>query len=415
VDEDARICEDGCTRKGRRRVNAPATAQEVWAPMQHADYGRRTAVAKHPGVFVRARRDGSKTYGFYYRDSDGRLHPKTVGPNLAQAVAAQAKMRTRLAEGERVAPSRDTFETIARAWLASKGKIREATRRRYEWAIEKHLVPRFGDWKMASVTTDDVALLVADLERKGMKPWTVRAVLGPLNGICKYAYRRGMIAANPVAALEGDERPAAGGSRKRALTADEIRRLLVVARGLWRMIFATMIFTGLRPSEALGLRWQSIDFDEGLIDVSHQLAKDRRTLVAPKTESSIRKIILLPELARMLREHRMASPYKAPTDFVFTMPGGIGVDRNLLARKLAAALEKAGIANVQPRDFRHSFAALLIDRQATEGYSDEFIAAQLGHKDSAITRKVYSYLFEPAKHADAARDGLSAAFGGLLK
>src|ERR687888_568250 len=129
------------------------------APMQDAGYGKRVPVAKHPGLFSRTGRDGSKVYGFYYRDSRGKLHPKTVGPTLSAAIAAQAKMRTRLAEGERIAPSRDTFETVARAWLASKGKIRDATRRRYEWALAKHLIPRFENRKIASLTTDDVALL----------------------------------------------------------------------------------------------------------------------------------------------------------------------------------------------------------------------------------------------------------------
>src|SRR5205085_7044013 len=136
-------------------------------PMRRADYRKRTPVAKHPGIFVRVRRDGSKVYGFTYRDSNGHQHQKKVGPNLSQAVTAQARMRTRRAAGERIAPSRDTFETGAQAWLASKGKLREASRRRYQWAIAKHLVPRFGGWKIASLTTDDVALLVADLERAG--------------------------------------------------------------------------------------------------------------------------------------------------------------------------------------------------------------------------------------------------------
>jgi integrase len=97
------------------------------------------------------------------------------------------------------------------------------------------------------------------------------------------------------------------------------------------------------------------------------------------------------------------------------MTNGLGVDRNLVARKLADALEVTGIVNVQTRDFRRTFAAMLIDRQAAVGYSDEFIAAQLGHKDTTTTRKIYSYLFEPARHAEGARKELSAAFGSLLR
>ena len=249
-------------------------------------------------------------------------------------------MRTRLAEGETVAPTKHLFETVARAWLEKKGKIRPSTHRRYLWAIETHLIPGFENRKIASLTTDYVALLVAELERSGKAAWTVRAVLAPLNGIFKYALRRGMISANPVRSLEADERPAMGAKRQRALTRDEVQQLLAATSGQWRTIFAVMLFTGMRVSEALGLRWRSIDFDGGWIDVSAQLAKDRRTLVPPKTRDSVRQVILPPELARILREHRMASIRKAPDDFVFSMPNGLGIDRNLVARKLAAALER---------------------------------------------------------------------------
>jgi hypothetical protein len=44
--------------------------------MQHAEYGKRVPVPRHPGLFSRMRQNGSRIFGFYYRDSRGRAAPE---------------------------------------------------------------------------------------------------------------------------------------------------------------------------------------------------------------------------------------------------------------------------------------------------------------------------------------------------
>jgi integrase len=66
-----------------------------------------------------------------------------------------------------------------------------------------------------------------------------------------------------VTALAPDERPGTAATRQRALARDDVQRLLDATSEPWRAIFAVMLFTGMRVSEALGLRWRSIDFDGG--------------------------------------------------------------------------------------------------------------------------------------------------------
>jgi integrase len=176
------------------------------------------------------------------------------------------------------------------------------------------------------------------------------------------------------------------------------------------------VFSGLRVGELLGLTWGDIDFDKGLIYVRKQLDADTRTRVEPKTEHAVRDVMLMPALGRLLREHRMASPYSKAGDLVFCSPLGKGLDRHNVSRRgLAAAVKAAELdepnrAKITMHQLRHCFASLLI----AQGLNVVFVSRQLGHASPSITLTVYAHLFDQAEHATKASAQLEAAFGGIL-
>jgi hypothetical protein len=130
-----------------------------------------------------------------------------------------------------------------------------------------------------------------------------------------------------------------------------------------------------------------------------------------KTAGSRREVVLVPQLAKVLREHRMASRYKAPTDFVFPAPDGRGLLHSVAARGVERAVAKAGLEDVTPHTFRHGFASMLIVGLKLDPVN---VARQLGHSDPSITLSTYSHLFERARHADEMRQALGDGFGHLL-
>ncbi|MCL6634074.1 MAG: site-specific integrase [Alicyclobacillus herbarius] len=71
-------------------------------------------------------------------------------------------------------------------------------------------------------------------------------------------------------------------------------------------LFALLLDTGLRPSEALGLQWSDVDLKKGLIHVRHSLEKtsDGWRLKEPTTKASRRTIPLTHNVSEILREHR---------------------------------------------------------------------------------------------------------------
>ena len=374
---------------------------------------RRTRVEKHPGVYWRTGRDGKRAYEVTFVDSTGRRRWQRVEGGLREAQDALDAIKGRQRKGERVVPSSVTFGEWFPQWLDAQTHLRPKTKRLYLWAFTKHLEPRFGRVKLSKIGDDDVAGLLSGMRRKGYSGHTQRAVLTPLSKSLARAARRGMIAGNPCARLEADERPKLGRSEMRILDRSEIAALLAEAESPYRSLLALSIFTGLRQSEALGLTWEDVDMDAGLVRVRKQLgAKGSR--VEPKTPQAIRDVVLMPSLVKVLREHWMASSFKAPTDFVFASESGTPLDgRNIDRDALAPALEAAGLTGrrLTFHSLRHVAASLWIGA----GEDVVYVADQLGHADASITLRVYAKLLNAADRRRKAAARMESAYGNTLE
>jgi hypothetical protein len=252
---------------------------------------RRVSVAGKPGIYFRKLSDGSKRYEVSYTDSDGRRRWKMVDGGQRDAERARRAILAEMDKGQRVAPSREKFEIVAERWLErQEGVLRPRTVGRYRSDVRVHLLPRFGHLRLDEITEDRVAGLIAEMTREGYAGWTIKGVLTPLSRILGYAARQGWIARNPVTRLERDERPKTSRCEMRVLERDEIARLLAAAPDRYRALLATAVFTGLRQGELLGLRWEDVDLDAGLIRVRWQLGRDG-SRVEPKTQQAKRDIV----------------------------------------------------------------------------------------------------------------------------
>jgi integrase len=83
----------------------------------------------------------------------------------------------------------------------------------------------------------------------------------------RFARGCGWIVADPVGLLEHDERPWPTQRRQRVLGRAEIERLLSTTAQRDRLMVTTVLYTGLRISEMLGLVWDDVDFAAGVIHV----------------------------------------------------------------------------------------------------------------------------------------------------
>ena len=376
----------------------------------------RRQKSSKPSIYFREDSKRRRVYEYVYRDASGKQRWVSGFATIKDAEDARAEVLRRIRRGERVAPIKATFEEFAKQWLDSQSQLRDSTRDRYDWAIRVHLVPRFRRLKLGEITTDHVALLIADLSAR-YSASTIKSIINPLSLIMGRAVRRGAIAANPVLGLERSERPSGSRREMRILDRPEIGKLLDAAPEEHRPPLAVLVFCGLRISEALGLVWADVDLDAGRLHVRRQLDDKTRQRVEPKTPNAVRAVVLMPALVKLLAQHKLRSRYSTDTDAVFTTRRGTPLNRhNFRARIFLPAIKRAaldgdGLPSLRTHDLRHTFASMLV----AQGASIVYVSRQMGHASPAMTLSTYSHLFDARDHADKMASMMEEQFGSQIQ
>lgn len=388
------------------------------------DPAKRHRVQGHRGVFYRERKDGGKTY--LVSTGGGRFVPAQT---LRDALALQGELRSRKARGERVMVNdRTTFAQLAEEWFDAKSpRLRGRTASYYRMALDTVLIPRFGAWRVSAIDAEAIAQLARDLEREGLhavhrnrpaRPLgrsSIDNYLKPLQGILRLAVRRRIIADNPFLHLTEDDRPQASRKRAHEWTQRELDALIEAAEEIARRpesrydyapILRITSRLGLRIGEVLGLQWQDFDRKLGTLSVKRQWLRVGE-YGPPKTRASERTIYLPDDLRRELIDLQLASKFSQDGDPVFASSNGTPLGhRNVTRRGWEPARDLACLKGVSFHDLRHAAASRLIAARL----DDDLVAAQMGHRDSTVTRRVYSHLFDAPEKVQAVRDAL--AIGG---
>jgi integrase len=209
----------------------------------------------------------------------------------------------------------------------------------YRQHLELHIVPLIGNTRLSQLTVPMVRTF-EDKLRVDRSPAMVRKVVGSLGSILSDAQERGLVAQNVVRGLRskrkrGKERRADKRQRGRLKpgvnipTPDEICAWLPHLDGIWRPLFLTAIFTGLRSSELRGLRWADVDIKRSELHV-RQRADAFNKIGALKSETSERVVPLPPTLVNVLREWKLACP-KGSLDLVFPNETGTPASHSTIA------------------------------------------------------------------------------------
>jgi integrase len=192
------------------------------------------------------------------------------------------------------------------------------------------------------------------------------------------------------------------------LTPEEARKFLGSIRGhRLEALFSVALALGLRQGEALGLRWEDVDFRDGTLCVRHQLQRinGKLTLVPPKTERSRRTLVMPTAIVQRLKEHEKrqvaerlwAGTRWHETGLIFANRNGGPTQARRVIEQFHQALEHAGIRRIRFHDLRHSCATLLL----VQGVSPRVVMEVLGHSEIALTMNAYSHVV-PELQRDAA-------------
>ena len=174
----------------------------------------------------------------------------------------------------------------------------------------------------------------------------------------------------------------------RELCTEEVQALLSKTKQVYPDFFPllfTALFTGMRQGELFALTWDSINWITKKITIDKNYTHG--TLGTPKT-GKIRVIDMSDELAKVLREWRMACP-KGENNLVFpNNEGNYQSAENMMKRRFLPALNRAGIDRIRFHDLRHTYASLLL----ANGAPMKYVQHQLGHSSITMTMDLYTHL-----------------------
>lgn len=294
-----------------------------------------------------------------------------------------------------------TLGQFARTWLEEKSALRDATRYDYESLLRAHLLPHpLAAMRIAAINDGDINRFIRSLKEKETRSGTplskrrINMVIARLRSIFGTAcWPRKLIAEDPMLHIENLREKK---HRADPFDLDETRRIIAAAEGWERAFVTTLLYTGMRPGEALALHWDAIDWDHGLILV-RQTVNRRYGFDLPKTPASERDAEMIAPVRSALHDQRARSQLKG--DLVFPSEAGTAIDlANFRARNWPRILRRAGVRPRTVYQCRHTFARLAIEH----GDTPQHLAAQLGHGSVEMVFRVYSkWMTKPASRLEA--------------
>lgn len=343
---------------------------------------------------------------------DAQGKPKTTrrtAHSLQGARKLRAELNAAKTQGKLTQQHNESVEEFGRYWARSvkPNSVKPSTSSGYEWLFRKYVTPYLGKKKMSELKFRDVSDWINSLLLSGLGASTVNSARAVLGQVCKQAVRQGILSTNPVTLT--DKVRKLNGEKTQvcpAWTKEEAAEVLKAAEGSEMDLFIHLcLLLGLRHGEALGLKWDAIDFENRSIAIKFTLKDERRetasgrgvvrlSLQDPKTKSSIRNLPMSPRLFAAFERHKMCQSVRKmqagerwkESGMVFTSEVGTGVyqanNRNFYYRFLKAN----GIRKIRIHDIRHTFGTLALESKAPI----ETVSQAMGHSDIGITKKIYA-------------------------
>ena len=342
--------------------------------------------------------DGTVRWRVRWRQ--GNRHRSRVFDRKRDAQNFEAEIRRRnqvgtlaLLDSGRMTLAQYVSGTWAKAYASN---LAPATRIRYGHIYDKHLLSELGPLTLREITPDVVARWQAERLAIGSGPVAVREALKLLGSILQRAVEAQHIETNPVRAVRRAPLPHKPEVRPLAPIIVETMRAAASPRDA--ALISVLAYAGLRPGEALALRWGDVRDKTLLVERAISLGVEKDTKTAAH-----RTVRLLAPLEADLREWRMRSGRPRSSALIFPSAKGApwtdAAYRSWRRRAFRRALNAAGVERARPYDLRHSFASLLLH----EGASVIKVARQLGH-DARLTLSTYGHVMdelEGQEHLDA--------------
>lgn len=320
--------------------------------------------------------------------------PESLTDDEGREVVGAMKLQGKISMDGGTPPEKLTFNDLVAHYFANKKFRKESTKNLHEQIINGMLVPRWGNRVAIEIRPIEIKRWLSQLDMEDPTRAKYRSIMGTVYTFaqCESLIPLGL-EYNPPHYVKGF--PAVSDYEAVTLEPEQTYRVLEQLQQLEYTLLLLIAATGMRISEALGLRWVDVLWEKGQIKIRqtyvHNIMQD-----GAKTKLSRSSVEMHSLLAAVLQKWHEQTPYGKPQDYVFasTKLGGRKprVGSMIVEDYLRPAAIKAEVISVSEdgwvRDtegnvvrrfgfhtFRHSLASFLM----AEGENPAVIQATLRH------------------------------------
>lgn len=310
-------------------------------------------------------------------------------------------------------------------WLLYAKKVKDVTVNNKRCKFNKRITPFFKDMKIVKIKSKDIIehhIYLDNSKKDNGEPLdsetkhNIHKMLSAyFNWLKNY---KNIIYINPCTAVENFK------IEKKELKyykLEDLNRLLQIidvdennkemhTKLFTKALIKGLFFTGFRLGEFLGLKFQDIKYDilnndtinideiEIQINQTVTYGKGGWSITNGKTKKALRNVYIGKNALNYIFEYIKYLQYSGiafkEDDFIFTNPvSNKIISPTQIRKQVNYYMDKAELPRLKLKDFRHSYATLLL----SNGYRLEDIKEELGHTSIRTTEKHYATLYDENK------------------
>ena len=345
--------------------------------------------------------------GFDATTGKYKQHFETIKGTKPEAEKRRTEILHQLDTGNYMAPRKTTVADFLIKWLAdyARPNLSPRTIEGYEYIVTRYFIPALGNLILSQLKPEHLQQYYSEKQKVGLSAQTIRHHHAVLHKALKTAMQWELLNRNVAEAVSC---PRVQYPEMHTWNEDEVNKFLEAAKNSpYYALFYTALFTGMRRSELLALRWQDIDLRLSEIYVNrslHVLKGGKVIRRNPKTKAGKSTVALPPSAYLVLNEHRKVQEADClllgkpltDTDFVFNTLG-----KPLLSNTVTHAwikfVRRLGIKPIRLHDARHTHASLMLK----QGIHPKIVQERLGHSSIQITLDTYSHVAPGLQEAAA--------------
>ncbi len=363
---------------------------------------------------IRQRKDGrwEARYTVGRDAGTGKQIQKSIyGDTQSEVLKKLKQISANIDNGTYTEPTKLTIGTWMDIWFKDYlGAVKGSTAYSYGKHIKNHIKPCLGSAPLQKLNAHEIQNFYNEKIKSGLSPKTIKNLHGVFHKALKQAVLIGYLRSNPSDACV---LPRVDKTEIKVMSEEQMADFLSEIKGhKFEVLYFCAQFSGMRKGELLGLTWDCVDLENGVIFVNKQLQKENGAVgdykfLSLKNNKS-RRIVIADTLVERLRKHKLNQKVQAlkcgslwcnKDNLVFTNEVGDHLNHYTVWKHFKKIVKKLGLDYIRFHDLRHSYAVSSLQC----GDDINTLKENMGHHTAAFTLDVYGGVTENMKKKSAKR------------